>query len=174
VASLPFLVPPTAVSGSVTFYFSVVGSKSEPVPLIFTASGIPLYSDPARPEQFVSVEVQDPGGDFQACVAGGFDVCDPNLPNGIPNSFSFSNTFNALPNDVYGVTVSGGGDLSCPCSVWSVNANFGVTIDPSFADASDFNLEFGAASNVPEPGSILMLGTGLLALVGLNPKKFTT
>jgi hypothetical protein len=164
------------VSGGVTFYFSVVGSKSEPVPLIFTGSGIPVYSDPARPEQFVSVEVQ-PGGDFQACVAGGFDVCDPNLPNGIPNSFSFSNTFNALPNDVYGVTVSGGGGLSCSCSVgaaWSVNANFGVTIDPSFADASDFNLEFGPASNVPPARKSLDARNCLLALVGLNPIKFTT
>jgi hypothetical protein len=91
----------------------VVGSKSEPVPLIFTGSGIPLYSDRTRPEQFLSVEVQDPGGDFQARVAGGFDVCDPNLPNGIPNSFSFSNTFNAVPNDVYGVTVSGCAEPVC-------------------------------------------------------------
>ncbi len=169
IGGLPyFLGPPSEASGSVTFYFSVVGSKSESVPLIFTGSGLPFYFNPARIEQSVSAEIHDPAGDFQACVSAGFGICNP-------TSFSFSDTFNAAPNDVYGVTVIGDGGLLCPCTVggsWSVNVNFGVAIDPSFVDARDFNLDFGPASNVPEPASLVMLAIGSLVLVGFSLKKF--
>ena len=157
--------------GSATFYFSAVGSKSEAVPLIFAVSG-DASADTGSDSTYASVLVSTPKGDFFTDFSSGGGPCGATC---FP-AFSFSTTYSAIPNSVYVASVSGGGSGGpqfYPGSTLDFSADLMVQIDPTFADASDFNLGFSPlpTSNVPEPASIMLLGTGLLVLVGFSLKR---
>ena len=157
---------------SVTFSFSVIGSKSETVPLIFTGFGDATMSTGSEASSAFAY-VNTPGGDFTACFIAGIPPC---YYQGLSSSFSFSTNYNASPNFLYNVSVSGlghGGSDFFPGSTLAFDAGLKVEIDPNFVDASDFKIEFSSAPtrNVQEPSSLLMLGAGLLALLGLQSSE---
>lgn len=159
--------PDSGGQGSVTFYFSVVGSKSETVPLLFTGKG-DAFTLSAGDAAVAEASVNTPSGNFDACHS---ETCLS--VGGPPDHFSFSTIYNASPNHVYVASVSADGSgLSVPMDFLNFSADLKVQIEPSFVDASDFKLEFSppSSSNVSEPGSLLLLGTGLLVLVGFKMK----
>ena len=156
-------VPGTQSEAEVGFSFSVVGSKSESVPLFFIGSGIAdvFTGGNATGSVFASF----PGGNFGACESG--------APSGtcgtLPLEFDFFSSFDAIPNTIYQAGVSAFAEgLQFPEDSWHSFSDLTVRIDPNFVDAKDFTLEF---SQVPEPGSLLLLGTGLLVLVGFSLKR---
>jgi hypothetical protein len=150
-------------AGDVTFFFSVVGSGSELVPLLFTASGSTSASGPDTEAQ---AYFETPGGDLYACSATGSAVgaCGTE-----PSSFSGSLMYNATPGDLYDLSIMTLGAASLGTGSWSTSLDpqMMVEINPSFADAGDFTLEFSPNVAVTtEPSSLYLLATGLLALVG--------
>ena len=152
--------------GAVTFYFSVVGSKSETVPLIFAGNGNGYVYSGGFGDALASVKT--PSDDYSLDFSGA--GCDP----AICGSFSFSTHYSAFPNYVYAASISGAGTgLGEPGDFLEFSADLNVQIDPTFADAGDFKLEFSTfpTSIVSEPGSLLMLGTALLALFGFSRKR---
>jgi hypothetical protein len=148
------------VDPSVTFSFGVFGSISEPVPLIFTASGSTSQTGPASG---VNVSVFAPGGSLSACSEGAAaGQCTP----GVPSSFSSTLHANATPGTIYQFTaaINGGSSDAVLGATWSATVDPEVEIDPSFADAGAFTLEFSPDPPAPEASSVLLLLAGCLAL----------
>ena len=128
------------------------GAISESVPLIFTATGSTSGSFAQAEFQVIPMGVL-----ATACTPVG--ACG----GGVPSSFSGPLHGEATPGTVYQVTVSIRGGASGTGS-WAASVDPQVQIDPSFADASDFTLQFSpsAQSAVPEPSSMSCLGVCLL------------
>jgi hypothetical protein len=167
----------TAVSSAhavVVYYVEAVQTGSTPVPvsevpLIFsgsvttTASGI---------QASASASFETPAGSLDACSSS-------TGPCGFPSASS-SGTFNynALAGTIYDIEVNAGGGSGVGSGTYSASADPEVEIDPSFAYASDFTVEFspggtssGGGTNpppsVPEPSSLRLLCAALPALLGL-------
>ena len=78
----------------------------------------------------------------------------------VQNPFSVTLHGNVTPGRIYEVDVSAGGAANDSLgSSFSASIDPQVTSDPSFADASDFTLEFSPnpPSTVPEPSSMSLL-----------------
>jgi hypothetical protein len=169
--------PVESGDGQVFFYFSVVGSKSETVPLLFTGSVTATSANPSFTGAAASFDF--PGGQFTACPPVEPPIC---VPGG--SKVSIFTTYNAVPNSLYFASVTIGASFGRQESIWTTqelqeswnaSADMRVQIDPTFADAKDFKLEFSPnPPGVPEPGSLLLLGIALLVLAGFNQKRFRT
>jgi hypothetical protein len=170
-------------SAGVTYYFEVFGSKSEQVPLIFTGSGSTSISSITYPgtgdfegTQFAIAGYNLPLGLGLPEYRGGYEdlinTCSgsggaiPGITCQNQNSFSFSLSADATPGTIYEIDVSAGGSAVFVGS-WAASVDPQVEIDPSFADASDFTLEFSPnpPSAVPEPSSMPLL---LLVCLGVG------
>jgi hypothetical protein len=149
--------------GVVTFYFSVVGSSSEPVPLIFTGSGSTSASGPAAEAQ---AQFFTPGGALYGCSATGGDV---GACGAEPASFSGSIDYSVSPNTLYDVEIIAAGSSSSGTGNWSASVDPMVVIDPTFADIGKFTLDFSPSpmTPTPEPSSLLLFGSGFLGMAGL-------
>jgi hypothetical protein len=156
----------STVSTEVTYYFEVVGSISEPVPVDISgsASASTTCVNVNECSVYGTASLDTPFEDATACssnlVAGG-GGCSVATPTNIEeNPFSLTLTGDVNPGAIYEIDVTAGGTSNSYLgSSFSASIDPQVTIDPSFADASDFTLEFSPnpASAVPEPSSMSLL-----------------
>ncbi|MGO9275529.1 MAG: PEP-CTERM sorting domain-containing protein [Terriglobia bacterium] len=156
--------PNSGGGGEVLFYFSVecsIGTcPSETVPLIFTGSG---SSSASGPYTEALAYFNTPGGTLYACSATGSAVAACGTD---PSAFSGFTTYSIRPDILNDAAVYFTG-ASVGSGSWSYSVDGTVEIDPSFADAGDFKLEFSPnPATVPEPSSLWLFGTGLFALLG--------
>lgn len=108
------------------------------------------------------------------------DACSKsNGPCGGSASNSATLTYNASPGAIYDIEVNAGGGSGVGSGTWFASADPEAEIDPSFAYAKDFTLEFSPGPNsgaggtnppptVPEPSNVTLLSVGLSALLGLR------
>jgi hypothetical protein len=162
-----------------SYSFEVVGPVSDvEVPIIATGTGSTSVSG----EGFANVSMvvagdyisSSPG--LYACSEAGLAACT--------NPSSFSGTIDAVvySNDTEDSLDISGTAEGYDTSTWSFSVDPSIEIDPSFANPDDeYSIIFSAddaapggppGTTAPEPGSLAMLGIGLVALVGLRLKKF--
>jgi hypothetical protein len=167
----------TAVSSAeavVLYYVEAVQTGSTPVgvtavPLIFSGT---VTTSASGIQAAASASFETPGGAIDACSKS-------NGPCGGVGSNSGTINYNATPGSIYDVEVNAGGGSGVGSGTWFASADPQVEIDPSFAYANDFTLEFSPAATsgtggtnppptVPEPSNLALLFVGLSALLGFT------
>jgi len=171
----------SGVSTEVTYYFEVVGSTSEPVPLDISGSGSASATSANNFAVYGSAGFITPFGDATACSSPQVGACPVPSPTVgiVQNPFSVTLDGDVTPGRIYEIDVSAGGDANGFFgSSFSASIDPQVTIDPSFADASDFTLEFSPnpTSAVPEPSStslllVICLGLGAVRRFRFRPRR---
>lgn len=159
----------SGVSAEVTYFFEVVGSISEPVPVDISASGSASATSANNSDVYGTAGIITPFGDATACSSPSLGACPVPSPTVgiVQNPFSVTLRGNVTPERIYEIDVSAGGSAAGFFgSSFSASIDPQVSIDPSFADAQDFSLEFSPnpPSLAPEPSSMPLLLVSCLIL----------
>ncbi len=166
----------TAVSSAeatVIYYLQAVQISGTPVsvdvvPLILSGT---VTTSASGIQAAASASFETPAGSIEACSSS-------SGPCGGTGANSATLTYNAAPGAIYDIEVNAGGGSGVGSGIWFASADPEVEIDPSFAYAKDFTLEFSPAATsgtgtnpaptVPEPSNLGLLSVGLSALLALS------
>jgi hypothetical protein len=115
-------------------------------------------------------------------MAGGTFVVDGNGTNGIPSGTLFNGTFSGpvswtlvtLANGTHNYTLSGSvtGTWLNGITVDGATVQLTINTGKGFFDGSTLISSGDTNITVPEPGTLTLLGTGLLGLAGAMRRKF--
>jgi hypothetical protein len=116
------------------------------------------------------------GGTF---AAGGWFTITGNGSNGIPNGTLFSGTFSApvtwtmvtLANGTHNYTLTGALVATVPAGAQGVTVQLTINTGKGFFNGSTTISSGDTNVVVPEPGSLSLLGTGLMGVAGMIRRK---
>jgi len=173
-------------AAGVAFFFTVAGPAGQSVPILIAGTG----STSVEPSEtgtiafasstvaFFPIPNSDDGEEqLYGCSAiGTTAVCLS------PSGYSATLAYDAIPGTVYeidvGTTCDGGsGNTSC-----SASADPMVEINPAFAEASEYSLEFSpnpagtgtGTAPTPEPSTVGLLALGLIGVGVIGRRKSRT
>jgi len=168
----PYGEPVTGADAFVGFSFSVIGSKNELVPIIINANGT-AETTGAGKAQYAEADIIVQGENYAIPYTALFAGSNYQGLT-LPPSFAGPLKIAGPPGAAFEIEVEALCQASNAVSSCGASVDPMVEIDPSFPDAADFTLEFSPnlpTTPVPQPSSLLLLGTGLLALLGAGMYK---
>ena len=160
-------VPNAVADGVVFFFFIVSGPANTEVPLIFSGSGSTSASGVYATSQS---QFYSPGGFFDACSESGVPGACSNGAGGLePTSYAGQKFASISSNTLEDIEVIVGGGSTLGSGSWSASVDPTIEINPTFADAGEFTIEFSpdiitVPPSMPEPATwaLLLIGIGVL------------